>query len=45
MTESPTTTAATFACPRDERERLAVSNHTRRYRTWTQRPRRWATTG
>ena len=34
VTESPATTAATFACPRDERERLAVTNHTRRYRTW-----------
>jgi hypothetical protein len=36
-TPSPATTAitaATFACARDERERVAVSNHTRRYRTW-----------
>jgi hypothetical protein len=32
--ESPAPTAAAFACPRDERERLAVTNHTRRYRTW-----------
>lgn len=24
-----------FACTRDEKERIALSNHTRRYRTWT----------